>query len=153
MNDFLRGAQVFALTWAALAPLWLLTVAALVWGRIYLSRGEVFKGLAWTLGASVTAFPVAWGILGYFAGFNPQPRSSRMEIGGRFAGLLFPLYSAVIACVVFGLRIEAARKNGAPPRPTVVRVICGLVLAITVGLAMLGLLVGVAFSPGPKVFG
>lgn len=101
----------------------------------------------------MAAFPVVWGILSYFAGFNPQPTSSQMEVGGVFAGLLFPVYSALLACVVFGFRIEAARRRGAPARPMVVRVIAGLVLTVTIILALMGLMMGVLFSPGPKVFG
>ena len=153
MSGLADQAQRLAITWAVLSPLWLLTVAALVWGRTVLGKDEVLKGLGWTLAASVAAFPVMWTMLSYIAGFNPQPKSSAMAVGGIFAGLLFPIYSALLACVAFGLRIEAARRRGAPARPLVVRVIAGLVLTVIVILGLLALGVGALFAAGPKVFG
>ena len=145
--------QRVVIAWAVLSPFWLLTVAALVWGRIVLAREDVLKGLVGTLAASVVAFPVMWAMLSYVAGFNPQPTSSAMAVGGLFAGLLFPIYSALLACVAFGFRIEAARKRGAPARPPVVRVFAGLFLTAIVILGLLALGVGALFAAGPKVFG
>ena len=40
---------------AAMAAIWLLTLAALAWGRAELARNEILKGLAWTAGTSVDA--------------------------------------------------------------------------------------------------
>jgi hypothetical protein len=153
MTEMAHIVKVLAVTWVALAPLWLLTLAALVWGRTVLARDEVLKGLVWTLGASVLAFPVIWSMLSYCAGFNPQPKSSAMAVGGLFAGMLFPLYSALLACVAFEFRIHAARRRGAPGRAPVARVIAGGVLTVIVILALVGLGVGALFAAGPRVFG
>jgi len=153
LSGLVHHAQVLAVAWAALAPLWLLTLAALVWGRIKLAKDEVLKGLVWTLCASVAAFPVMWTAFSHCAGFNPQPRSSTMAVGGIFAAMLFPVYSALLACAAFEFRIQAARRRGAPARALVVRVIAGLVLTITVVLALMALGVGALFSAGPKVLG
>jgi hypothetical protein len=153
MNELVKFAQVLALSWAALAPVWVLILAAQVWGRTVLAKDDVVKGLAWTLGTSVAAFPVMWAVLRYFAGFNPAPKSSAMVIGGRFAALLLPIYSALLACVAFEFRIQAARKRGAPARALAVRVVAGIVLTVTVFLALVALGVGALFSAGPKVFG
>lgn len=153
MSPLSDQAHVFAITWAVLSPVWLLTLAAQVWGRTVLTRDDVRKGLLWTLGASAAAFPAVWGTLSYLAGFNPQPRSSQIEVGGRLAGLLLPVYSALLACIAFEFRIQAARERGAPPRALAVRVLAGLVVALTVMLNLLGLLLGMFAATGPKAFG
>jgi len=153
MTEVTHIVRVLAVTWAALAPLWLLTLAALLWGRTVLAKNEVLKGLVWTLGASVLTFPVIWTMLSYCGGFNPQPKSSAMAVGGLFAGMLFPIYSALLACVAFEFRIQAARRRGAPARALVVRVLAGLflVLVIIVGLGVLG--VSCFFAAGPRALG
>jgi len=153
MTGLVHHAQLLAVAWAALAPLWLLTLAALVWGRTVLTKDEVLKGLVWTLVASVVAFPVMWTLLSYCAGFNPRPKASAMVVGGIFASMLLPIYSALLACVAFEFRIQAARRHGAPSRALVARVIAGVVLTVIVILALVGIGVGALFAAGPKVFG
>jgi hypothetical protein len=139
---------------AALSPLWLLTVAALVWGRVALSREEVKRALAWTLGVSVLlAFPAAWGIFTYCAGFNPQPTTSPLEIGGLFAALLLPVYSALVACAAFEFAAQAAQKRGALRRSLLVRSVAGLFIAAVVILGLAALLTACVLSAGPKALG
>ena len=153
MTDFSHQATRLLAALAALSPFWLVTVAALAWGRVVLDRKDILKALAWTVAASAAAFPIAWAVLRYFAGFNPQPRSHAGETGLVFASLLLPVYSALIACVAFGFVIEAARKRGTPARPLVVRVIAGLVLTVSVIGGFLALGLGALFAAGPKPFG
>jgi hypothetical protein len=139
--------------WAYLAPIWLLTLAALVWGHSVLAKEEVRKGLAWTLGASVVAFPVVWAAFSYLAGSNPQPKLSATVVGGRVAAMLFPVYSALLACAAFAFRIEAARKRGAPKRPLIVRAVSGLFLLLVTLLALGAFGVACLMAVGPKPFG
>ena len=141
------------IAWAILAPFWLLAVAALGWGRVVLTRNEIVKALAWTAVGTTVAFPVMWAWLSKVAQINPEPKSSAMLVGALFAASLLPVYSALAACVAFGLRIEAARKRGTPERPTTVRVLAGFVVlaSVLVGLVLLGL--GGMFAAGPKAMG
>lgn len=118
-----------------------------------LAKNDVLKGLAWTVGTSVLAFPVMWGALSYCAGFNPQPKSSAMTVGGTFAGLLFPFYSVLLACVAFEFRIQAARKRGAPERVLGVRLIAGMFLVVVLILSLGALTVGCFLAAGPKALG
>ncbi len=118
-----------------------------------LAKDEALKGLAWTAGASVAAFPVMWTVFGYCAGFNPQPKSSAMTVGGVFAGLLFPIYSVLLACIAFEFRIQAARKRGAAERALVVRLIAGLFLVLVIIAALGALTVGCFLAAGPRAFG
>lgn len=124
-----------------------------MWGRTHLAKAEVVKGLVSTLGASLVAFPVMWAVFGYCAGFNPQPKSSAMAVGGLFAGLLFPAYSALVAAAAFELRVQAARSRGAPARSLAVRAIAGLFLALVMVLALGALGVGCFLAAGPKALG
>ena len=139
--------------WAGLATIWLLTLAALVWGRTKLARNEVLKGLAWTAGASMVAFFVMWAAYAHCAGFNPQPKSSAATTGRTFAMLLFPFYSALLACIAFAFVIQAARTRGAPQRPLIVRLLAGLFLVLVVIAAVCAVGLGCFFAAGPKAMG
>jgi hypothetical protein len=142
------------IAWAVLSPLWLVTVAALVWGRVALSREEVKGALAWTLGVSVLlTFPAAWAIFAYFASFNPQPATSSFVTGGLFAALLLPVYSALVACAAFEFAVQTAQKRCALRRSLLVRSVAGLFIAAVVILGLAALLTACVFSAGPKALG
>jgi hypothetical protein len=142
------------IAWAVLSPLPLSTVAALVWGRVALSPEEVKRALAWTLGASVLlAFPATWAIFAYCAGFNPQPTTSAVMIGGLFAVLLLPVYSALVACVAFEFAVQSAQSRGALRRSLAVRAVAGLFLAAVVILGLVALGTSCFLAAGPKAMG
>jgi hypothetical protein len=142
-----------AQVWAVLAPIWLLTLAAVVWGHTVLPKDEVRKGLAWTFGASLVAFPIVWAAFSHLAGSNPQPKFSATVVGGGVAAMLFPVYSALLGCAAFAFRIEAARKRGAPKRPLIIRVVSGLFVTLVTLLALGAFGVGCLMAVGPKPFG
>ena len=146
-------AWAIAEVWAFLAPIWFLTLAALVWGNTVLAKDDVRKGLAWTLGASVVAFPVVWAAFSYLAGVNPQPKFSATTVGGRVAAMLFPVYSVLLACGAFAFRIDDARKRGAPKRPLTIRLVSGLFLMLVTLLALGAFGIGCLMAVGPKPFG
>ena len=76
-----------------------------------------------------------------------------MEVGAAFAGLLLPIYSALLAGVAFGFVIERARKRGAVARPVAVRVIAGLLLTVSVLGGLVALALGALFAAGPRALG
>ena len=154
MSGLADRAQVVVIAWAVLVPFWLLTVAALVWGRVSLSREDLRSALARTLGASVLlVFPAEWAILAYYARFNPQPTTSPVVIGGLFSILLFPVYSALVACVAFGFAVQSAQRRGAPLRPRAVRILATLIITAVVVLGLGALSAGCFFAAGPKAMG
>ena len=154
MTDFADRVRGLALAWGALSPFWLLSVAILVWGRTSLSRTEITRALTWTLGASaLLAFPAAWGVLTYCARFNPKPTASPVETGGLFALLLFPAYSALVACAAFEFAVQGAIRRGAAPRPLPIRVTSWFVLAVIIILALGILSAGCFFAAGPTALG
>jgi hypothetical protein len=145
--------MAIAVAWAFEVPLWLLTILALKGGRTTLSADETRKGLAWTVGLSLGAFPLMWWLLANAATYNPQPRSSAALVGGTFAGLLFPLYSALLACVAFEPQVQAARRRGAPDKPAATRIMTGLFLGLVVTMGLVALVVGLLLSAGPRALG
>jgi Gpi18-like mannosyltransferase len=153
-DDVADWARLLGLSWAVLSPFWLLTVAALAWGRTSLAQAEIKRALAWTIALSVlAAFPIAWAVYAYCAGFNPSPKISQAQTGARFAAGLLPLYSIFVAGVVFGLTDQSAVERGAPRRPLGVRILANLVLAIAGFLAFAVVGSACFFAAGPKAMG
>lgn len=154
MSGVVGSAQALAIGWAILAPFWLVTVAALMWGRVVLSREEVRRALARTLGTSVfLVFPAAWAVLAYCTTFNPRPTTSPVAAGAFFAALLLPVYSALVACAAFELAVQSAQRRSASRRPLAVRILASLIVT---GVAILGVGVlgaGCFFAAGPKALG
>jgi hypothetical protein len=145
---------VLGVVWAVLLPIWLLNLGAMAWGRVALSRDEVRKGLLWTAAVSVlAALPGAWLVLAYCAGFNPQPKASAIAVGGWFAALLLPAYSACVATAVFELVAGAARTRGAAPRSLPVRLLSGALCAVVLLCALVALGLGCLVAAGPKALG
>jgi hypothetical protein len=154
LNDLADRALRLAIAWAVLVPLWLLTVAALAWGRASLSRAEVRMALSRTLAASVLlVLPAAWAVMAYLAGFNPRPTASRMVTGGFLAALFLPVYSAIVACGAFQLAVQSARRRGAVPRPLAIRVLTGLAIAAVLVFGFVAFVTSFFMAAGPKAFG
>ena len=151
--SFIDRAVRLVVGWAVLSPFWLLTVAALVWGRVSLSREEVKRALAQTLATSVwLVFPAAWAILTYCAGFDPQPTTSPVVAGGFLAALLLPVYSALVAWAAFEFAVQAAQRRGALRRPLALRVLASLFVTAVVILAF-GLLGAACLLVAGKAMG
>lgn len=73
MMDFSHPALRLLAGVAALSPFWIVTVAALAWGRVVLAPNDILKALAWTVAASVAAFPIAWALTpGAFFAAGPK---------------------------------------------------------------------------------
>lgn len=152
--DTAQTARVLLIAWAVFAPLWLLTVAAAAWGRAALSRREIAGTLALTIAASVLlALPAAWANYAYFAGFNPQPKLSQAETGGRFAVLLLPVYSAIVAWVAFHYAVQSAERRGAVRRAPALRIASNFAIAAAVLLGFVVLGTACLFAAGPKALG
>jgi hypothetical protein len=140
--------------WAVLLPVWLLNLGAVAWGRVALSREEVRKGLLWTAAVSLfAAFPGAWLVLAYCAGFNPRPKGSAIAVGGWLAALLLPVYSACVATAAFEWVAGAARARGAVPRSLPVRLLSGALGAVVLLCALAALGLGCLVAAGPKALG
>jgi len=149
-----RTVQGVAIGWAVLAPLWLLTVVALAWGRIVLSREEIRTALVRTLGTSLLlVFPLAWAMLTYCAQFNPQPTTSAVAVGAFFAALLIPVYSALVACAAFEFAVQSAERRNAARRPLDVRILATVMITaiIMLGVSVLG--AACFFAAGPRALG
>jgi hypothetical protein len=71
LNQRLTGV---AIAWIVLTPVWLLSVALLIWGRAALPRTAITKGLLRTAAATaLLAFPAAWIVFALCARFNQAP--------------------------------------------------------------------------------
>jgi Gpi18-like mannosyltransferase len=154
MNGAVELVRGLGLAWAVFSPFWLLTVAALAWGRTSLSRAEITRALAWTIAVTVlVAFPIAWAVYSYCAGFNPAPTISRAQTGARFAAGLLPVYSILVAGIVFGFVDQSAQERGAPRRPVWARIFANLALGIVGFLALTVLGACLFFAAGPRALG
>lgn len=148
-RDWLRA---LGCMWIVQAPLCLLTVVLLASGRVALSKADITRALTWTFAVSgVIGFPAVWALAAACAAPEIVARTPRIQYGFVDALMLFPAYWSLVAYVVFGFAVRAARKRGALVKPLGVRVASGLLLSgvVIVAATIVSFALGLALY-GPR---
>lgn len=153
MADRVRWVTGTLTAWAVFGPFWLIVFWLLAWGRVRLSRAELRRAVVRIAVVSACLVPAAGAVYAYCAGFNPSPSVSRAVTGSLWAAMLLPVYSAVVAFVVFEFVVQDALKRGALRRGLLTRIAAGIALLVLLTAAVGILGVACFFAAGPQALG